>query len=68
MWIRTSLLLLLIGNHLRMSREFSSFWALPTTIIGSSLILIRWPHPLVTCYLIKRNSSGVLSIYVLLTH
>ena len=60
-------MLLLIGNHLEISREFSSFWALPTTITGSSLILLRWLHPLVTCYLIRKNSSGLLSSNMLLT-
>ena len=51
----------------RISREFSSFWALPTTTTDSSLILLRWLPPLVTYYLIRRNSSGVLSSNVLLT-
>ena len=67
MSIRTRLLLLLIGNHLGISREVSSFWALPTTITGSSLILLKWLHSLVTCYLIRRHSSGVLSSNVILT-
>ena len=66
MWINTRLLLLLIGNHLGISREFSSFWALPTTTTGSSLILLRWLHPLVACYLIRRNSSRALSSNILL--
>ena len=67
MWIRTKFLLLLSGNHLGISRKFSSYWAFPTTITGSSLILLRWLHPLVTYYLIKKNSSGILSNNVLLT-
>ena len=66
MWIKIRLLLLLVGNHLGILREFCSFWALPTTITGSSLILLRWLHPLVICHLIRRNSSGVLSSNVLL--
>ena len=67
MWTKTRFLLLLIGNHPEISREFSSFWALPTTTTGLSLILLRWLPPLVTYYLIRRNSSGVLSSNVLLT-
>ena len=67
MWTRTRLLLLLIGNHPRISREFSSFWALPTTTIDSSLILLRWLPPLVIYSLIRRNSSGIPSSNVLLT-
>ena len=61
------LLQLPIGRHLRISRESSSFWVLPTTTIDSSLILLRWLPQLVTCYPIKRNSSGLLSSNVLLT-
>ena len=35
MWIRIRLLQLLIGKHLRISKESSSFWVLPTiTIVG----------------------------------
>ena len=60
-------MLLLIGNHLGISREFSSFWALLTTITGSSRILLMWLLSLVACYLIRRKSSGVLSSNVLLT-
>ena len=67
MWIRTRLLQLPIGRHLRISRESSSFWALPTTTIDSSLILLRWLPQLVTYYPIKRNSSGLPSSNVLLT-
>ena len=67
MWTKTRLLLLLIGNHLGISREFSSFWALPTTTTDSSLILLRWLHPLVIYSLIRKNSSGILSKNVLLT-
>ena len=67
MWIRIRLLQLLTGNHLRISRESSSFWALPTTTTDSSLILLRWLHQLVTCYLIRKNSSGLMSSNVLLT-
>ena len=33
MWIRTRLLQLLIGNHLKISRESSSFWVSLTTTI-----------------------------------
>ena len=44
-----------IGNHLGISREFSSFWALLTTTTDSSLILLRWLHPLVTYSLIRNN-------------
>ena len=58
---------LLAGKHLRISRESSSFWALPTTTADSSLILLRWLHPLVTYSLIRKNSSGILSKNVLLT-
>ena len=67
MWIRTTLLLLLIGNRLGISRESSSFWALSTTTIDLSLILLRWLPPLVTYSLITRNSSGIPNSYVLLT-
>ena len=65
MWTKTRLLLLLIGNHPRISREFSSFWDFPTTTTDSSLILLWWLPPLATCYLIK-NSSGIISSNVLL--
>ena len=51
----------------RISRESSSFWALPTTTIDSSLILLRWLPQLVIYYPIKRNSSGLPSSNVLLT-
>ena len=64
---QTSFLLLLIVNHLGISREFSSFWALPTTTTDSSLILLRWLHPLVTYSLFKKNSNGILSNNLLLT-
>ena len=67
MWIKTMLLLLPIGNHPGMSREFSSFWALPTATTDSSLILLRWLPPLVIYYLIRKNSSGLMSSNVLLT-
>ena len=67
MWIKIRWLQLPIGNHLRTPRESSSFWALPTTTIDSSLILLRQLPQLVTCYLIYRNSSGKLSSSVLLT-
>ena len=67
MLIKTRSLQLLTGNHLGISRESSSFWALLTTITDSSLILLRWLHHLVTCYLIGKNSSGLLSSNVLLT-
>ena len=39
--LRIRLLQLLIGKHLRISRESSNFWVLPTTTIDSSLILLR---------------------------
>ena len=61
MWTKTRLLMLLIGNHPGISRELRSFWALPTTTTDSSLILLRWLPPLVTCYLIRKNSSGLMS-------
>ena len=66
MWTKIRLLLLLIGNHLRISREFSSFWALLTTTIDLSLVLLKWLHSLVTFYLIIKNSSGITSNNVLL--
>ena len=75
MWTNARLLLLLIGNHpgisravtTKLPREFSSFWALPTTTTGSSLISLRWLPPLVTYYLFRRNSNRVMSSNVLLT-
>ena len=67
MWTKTRLLLLLIGNHPGISREFGSFWALQTTTTDSSLILLRWLHQLVTCYLVRENSSGLTSSNMLLT-
>ena len=42
MWIKTRLLQLLIGKHLRISRDSSNFWVLSTFTIDSSLILLRW--------------------------
>ena len=66
MWMKTRLLLLLIGNHLGISRECSSFWALPTTTTDSSLILLRWLLPLVTYSLIRKNTSGILGNNLLL--
>ena len=67
MWIRTNFLQLLIGRHLRISRESISFWDLPTTTTNSSLILLRWLPQSITYYPIKRNSSGLQSSNVLLT-
>ena len=67
MWIKTRLLQLLIGRHLRVSRESSSFWVLSTTTIDSSLILLRWLPKLVTYYSIKINPSELSSSNMLLT-
>ena len=67
MWTKARLMLLLIRNYPEISREFSSFWAFPITTTDSSLILLSLLTPLVTCYLIKKNSSGVMSSNVLLT-
>ena len=67
MWTKIRWLQLPIGNHLRISRESSSFWVLPTTTINSSLILLRWLPQLVTYCLIKRNLSGQPSSSVFLT-
>ena len=67
MWIRIRFLQFLTGTHLRISRESSSFWALPTITTDSFLTLLRWLYQLVTCYLIRKNSSGLMSSNVLLT-
>ena len=58
MWISIRLLQLLIGNHLRILREFSNFWVLPTITIDSSLILLRWLPQSVTYYPTKSSSGG----------
>ena len=58
MWIRIRLLQLPIRKHLRILREFSSFWVLPTITIDSFLTLLMWLPQLVTYYPTKRNSGG----------
>ena len=55
---KAKLLKLLIGKHLRISRESSNFWVLPTITIDLSLISLRYLPQSVTCYLVIRNSSG----------
>ena len=61
MRIRIRLLQLPIGKHLRISRESSNFWVLPTITMDSSLNLLSWLPQLVTFCLIIRNSSGYQS-------
>ena len=61
MRIRIRLLQLPIGKHLRISRESSNLWVLPTITMDSSLNLLRWLPQLVTFCLIIRNSSGYQS-------